>query len=145
MALGTYAVRSRKFSQLIDDSYNRYAFNDDELPQWFVDDENRHNKPQLPVTKAMVQEIKERFKAIDARPMKKVVEAKARKKMRTMKKLVKAKAQANSIALNTELSAGEKMRQIEKLFKGQMKRVKPESVYVVSKKHTKAKVTSFPV
>jgi len=85
-----------------------------------VDDENKHNKPTLPVTKEIMRELKEQFKAVNARPIKKVVEAKARKKYKAMKKMEKAKAQATAVAANSELSAREKMRQIEKLFKGQV-------------------------
>jgi AdoMet-dependent rRNA methyltransferase SPB1 len=136
LALGTYAVRNRRFSHMIDDAYNRYAWNEDEksIPKWFLDDENKHNKPTLPVTKEIMQEIRERFKAVDARPTKKVVEAKARKKMKAVKKSEKVKQQAVAVAGNGELSTKEKMRQIEKLYKGQVNKMKPDSVYVVAKK-----------
>src|SRR4051794_19569454 len=38
----------------------------------FEDDENRHNKPSIPVTKEIVDAVRARFKEIDARPIKKV-------------------------------------------------------------------------
>lgn len=44
----------QKWSELVDDAYNRYAHNDTDLPRWFADDESKHNKKQLPVTKDMV-------------------------------------------------------------------------------------------
>ena len=48
----------------------------------FADDEKLHNVPQLPITKDEVEEMKAKWKAINARPIKKVLEAKARKKHR---------------------------------------------------------------
>ena len=62
----------------------RYTFNDDNLPEWFINDERKHSRPHLPVTKAQIQEYKARQKAIDARPIKKMAEAKARKKQKVI-------------------------------------------------------------
>jgi AdoMet-dependent rRNA methyltransferase SPB1 len=47
-----------------------------------VADEYKHNRKQMPVTKEQVQAYKERKKAVDARPIKKIAEAKARKKQK---------------------------------------------------------------
>lgn len=61
-----------------------------EVPEWFLDDERKHRKKPVPVTREMVEEYKQKWKEIDARPIKRVAEAKARKKrrVRTEKSIV---------------------------------------------------------
>ena len=78
-------VNSKKTkSELIDESYNRYSTFDDEqqLPEWFIEDEEKNFKklPNLP--RNIVGKYKKKFEDINARPIKKVVEAEARKKRR---------------------------------------------------------------
>lgn len=55
-------------------SYNRYAYNDDKkvLPSWFLEDEERHNRMQLPITKEEARAEREWLKEFNARPSKKV-------------------------------------------------------------------------
>ena len=62
----------------------RYTFNEDEgeLPDWFVQEEKQHRIRQLPVDKKEVEHYRKRWREINARPIKKVAEAKARKKRR---------------------------------------------------------------
>jgi len=74
------------------------------------------------------------LKEIDARSTKKVAEATWRKKKRIQKKMVDAKNRARQIATNSELSEREKIRSIQKLYKGQLSKVKPSKVYVVAQK-----------
>lgn len=45
-----------------------------------MEDESKHNQRQLPVSKEVVADYKARMKEINARPVKKIAEAKARKK-----------------------------------------------------------------
>lgn len=63
---------------------SRYTFNEEEgeLPEWFVQEEKQHRARQLPVDKKEVEYYRRRWREINARPIKKVAEAKARKKRR---------------------------------------------------------------
>ena len=59
LALGTLMLSTSRKKALIDSSYNRYAWNDnEELPSWFTEDETRHNKPQIPVPAALVDQVR---------------------------------------------------------------------------------------
>jgi hypothetical protein len=59
LALGTMMLRNSKKKALVDASYNRFAWNDPRnLPSWFVDDEMRHNKPQLPIPNALLEQVR---------------------------------------------------------------------------------------
>lgn len=62
----------------------RFASSDQpwEVPEWFLDDERKHRQRPIPVTREMVEEYKQKWKEINARPIKRVAEAKARKKRR---------------------------------------------------------------
>ncbi|NWZ17456.1 SPB1 protein, partial [Agelaius phoeniceus] len=85
LALGSVIVSSKKARRdLIDDSFNRYSYNEEEgeLPEWFTEEERQHRRRQLPVDRQTVEAYRQRWKEINARPIKKVAEAKARKKKR---------------------------------------------------------------
>ncbi|ORX68615.1 FtsJ-domain-containing protein [Linderina pennispora] len=60
-------LANRKSSKhdLIDKHFNRYTFNDSQnLPEWFLDDENRHNKPTLPVTKERIAGMQKKAEGV---------------------------------------------------------------------------------
>ncbi|KAK4349490.1 hypothetical protein RND71_032245 [Anisodus tanguticus] len=133
-------LRKRPREEIIDDAYNRYMFHDDGLPKWFIDEEQRHYQPVKPVTKEEIAAMKSQFKAIDARPAKKVAEAKARKKRAAHRKLEKFKKKANSISDQTEISEGSKRKMIEQLYRKAATTKKPEREYVVAKKGVQVKV-----
>ena len=110
--------RERTKTDLINDGFNRYSFNSKEnLPSWFLDDESKFYKPNLPVTKEAVAALRARQRALDARPIKKIAEAKARKKRRAAVRLEKAMKKAEGITETTDLSEREKAAQIEKLLR----------------------------
>ncbi|XP_073257703.1 pre-rRNA 2'-O-ribose RNA methyltransferase FTSJ3-like [Porites lutea] len=146
LALGHKIAFSRKNKRdIIDSGYHRWAFNDANLPDWFVEDEAKHYQRQLPVSKEMVAEYRARMKEINARPVKKIAEAKARKKRKEMKRLEKARKKAEAICDTVDVSEKEKMNQIRSLYKKAALKGKPKEVkYVVAKKSQAAKRMKRP-
>lgn len=140
VALGSLLLKKSTRRKLLDAGYNRYAFNDDDnLPSWFVADENKHNRPQLPITKEMVNAVKQRYKDLAAKPMNKVAEARARKRRKLAMKVETAKKKAAAVVDAPDLTPRAKMKAIEKLYKGTTGIKRPAAVYVVSKKASKGK------
>lgn len=102
---------------LMDQGFSKHNFVDkDGLPTWFLDDESKHYKANIPITKEAMQALRERQRALDARPIKKVAEAKARKKMRTLRRLEKAQKKADTINENEDISEKEKSSTINKIM-----------------------------
>ena len=108
-------IRKRK-RELIDASYNRYAFKDDPMPDWFDEEESNHIARGVPMTKEMAVDIQKRQRELNARPIKKVLEAKARKKKKVNSQLDKLKSKATAIYENPDLSEREKNTQIQSLY-----------------------------
>ena len=127
--------REKTRTHLINDGFNRYSLNaKDGLPSWFLDDEERHYKANLPVTKEAVAALRAKMRALDARPIKKVAEAKARKKLRAAQRLEKAMKKAEGVNETSDMTEREKAKQIEKLMqKGAAKKQKKEVKVVVAK------------
>ncbi|EGF82934.1 hypothetical protein BATDEDRAFT_831, partial [Batrachochytrium dendrobatidis JAM81] len=102
---------------LIDNAYNRYSFTDDPgLPLWFTEEEQHHNKPTMPVTKEAVDIIKQRMRALDARPIRKVAEAKFRKQMRTQRRIEKMSKKAEGLNNDEEMPEKSKLEAISKMM-----------------------------
>ena len=145
LALGAVMVQSKKKKEdLIDSSYHRWTQTDENLPDWFVTDELEHYRKQLPVTSDMMQEYQRRLREINARPIKKIAEAKSRKKRRAVKKLVTARRKAEIICETGDVTDQEKARQLKSVYKkaGLMgaKGKSQEVKYVVAKKGTGKRV-----
>ncbi|XP_039116042.1 adoMet-dependent rRNA methyltransferase spb1 [Dioscorea cayenensis subsp. rotundata] len=139
-ALGVKMLRKKLRNQIIDDGYSRYMFDDDEdqLPLWFVQEEKKHSQPMKPVTREEVAAMRAQFREIDARPAKKVAEAKARKKRIAMKKMENARQKANAISDQTDISERSKDKMINQLYKKAMPK-RPQKEYVVAKKGVQVK------
>lgn len=141
LALGTAIATSKKGREaIIDDSFNRYTFNDAslELPDWFVVDEKkrivRTNLNQH-ITKEDIAMYKKREGNINDRTIKKVVEAKFRKRYHHMKKVEKVNKQASAITDSTEMSNKEKAAQLKTLYKKSgLTKEKEHTTYVFARK-----------
>jgi AdoMet-dependent rRNA methyltransferase SPB1 len=138
LAYAKKMLRKKQREQMLDDAYNKYMFNDEGLPKWFLDEERKHRVPVKPVTKEEIAAMKAQFKEIDARPAKKVAEAKARKKRVAMRKLEKVRKKANAISDQPDISDRSKSKQIDRLYKNAVPK-RPKKEYVVAKKGVQVK------
>eukprot|EP00747_Dinoflagellata_sp_TGD_P091231 gnl/TRDRNA2_/TRDRNA2_164984_c0_seq1.p1 gnl/TRDRNA2_/TRDRNA2_164984_c0~~gnl/TRDRNA2_/TRDRNA2_164984_c0_seq1.p1 ORF type:complete len:971 (+),score=310.52 gnl/TRDRNA2_/TRDRNA2_164984_c0_seq1:99-3011(+) len=117
LALGSVLTESKKSRMdLIDAAYNRWTFEGDEgLPDWFTEEENKYNKPELPVTKELMDQFRAKLREINARPIRKVLEAKARKRKRMAQRIEKLRKGAMSLIEVGDMSDAMKARQMRKL------------------------------
>ncbi|XP_034611574.1 pre-rRNA 2'-O-ribose RNA methyltransferase FTSJ3 [Trachemys scripta elegans] len=138
LALGSVIATSRKAKRdLIDNSFNRYAFNEEEgeLPEWFQQEEQQHRRKQLPLDRQTVEEYRQRWRQINARPIKKVAEAKARKKRRLLKKMEQMKKKAEAVVSTVDISEREKVAQLRSIYKkAGLGKERREVTYLVAKK-----------
>ncbi|KAI3712203.1 hypothetical protein L1987_70754 [Smallanthus sonchifolius] len=139
LACAKKMLRKKQREQMLDDAYNKYMFHDDEgLPKWFVDEEKKHMQPMKPITKEEVNAMKAQFKEINARPAKKVAQAKARKKRVAMRKMEKVRKKANTIADQEDINDRSKMKMINTLYKKATPQ-RPKKELVVAKKGVQVK------
>lgn len=127
--------RQTTASKLIDDGFNRLStFHKDGLPAWFLDDESRYYKPNIPITKEAVSALREKQRALDARPIKKIAEAKARKKFKAVQRVEKAKKKADGVMEADDLNMQSKARQVAKVIgRAHGKEKRPDKKVVVAK------------
>mmetsp|Transcript_32221 Transcript_32221/g.63821 ORF Transcript_32221/g.63821 Transcript_32221/m.63821 type:complete len:1052 (+) Transcript_32221:117-3272(+) len=134
LALGTMILRKSKEKAMVDASYNRYAWNDpQDLPDWFVDDENKNYRPQLPIPPDLLEKMHAKFLHLATKPIAKVAEARARKNKMAKTKLAAAKKKAEAVANSSEMSEAMKLKAISKAMRGK-DASRPGKTYVVSKK-----------
>ncbi|GLU02888.1 hypothetical protein SLE2022_201210 [Rubroshorea leprosula] len=138
LACAKKMLRKKQREQILDDAYNKYMFDDEGLPKWFLEEERRHRQPIKPVTKEEIAAMRAQFKDINARPAKKVAEAKARKKRAAMRKLEKVRKKANSISEQADISDRSKSKLIEQLYKKATPK-RPRKEFVVAKKGVQVK------
>jgi AdoMet-dependent rRNA methyltransferase SPB1 len=126
------ASGERTKHDLIDEGFNKYAFRDkDGLPEWFLDDENKHSKPHRPITAAGVSAIKEKLRALNARPIKKVREARDRKKFKAAQRLEKLRKKSAVLANDEGMTEKEKASSIAKIMGKAAKKKPKQQVKVV--------------
>ncbi|KAI0756685.1 Spb1 C-terminal domain-containing protein [Daedaleopsis nitida] len=124
--------RQKTRTDLINDGFTRYSLNaKDDLPSWFLDDESKHYRPNIPITKEAVDALRAKMRALDARPIKKIAEAKARKKFKAAQQLDKAMKKAEGVNETSDMTEKEKAKQIEKLMDKGMKAKKRKEVKIV--------------
>jgi len=140
LALGQEMIKSKKTRRdIMDQGWNRFMFDDKDkdLPEWFVKEEEFHMRIHPDVDPEVVQFYKNRQQDVNVKTIKKVVEAKARKKRLLSKRLNKAKKKASALIENEDLGSREKSNEIKKMYKKAYAAVKPkETQYVVAKKFT---------
>ena len=111
------ASGKKSVEDLTDEGYNKYTFRDsDGLPEWFLDDEGRHSKPHRPISAAGAAAIKEKLRALNARPIKKVREAKDRKKFKAAQRLEKLRRKSALVADDEAISEKDKAKNIVKMM-----------------------------
>ncbi|XP_064895846.1 pre-rRNA 2'-O-ribose RNA methyltransferase FTSJ3 [Columba livia] len=148
LALGSVIATSKKARRdLIDDSFNRYSFNEEEgeLPEWFTEEEKQHRRKQVPVDRQTVEAYRQRWREINARPIKKVAEAKARKKQRMLKKMEQMKKKAEAVVNTVDISEREKVAQLRRIYKkAGLAKEKRQVTYLVAKKGVGRRVRRPP-
>jgi len=132
LALGQQMVSSRKRkNEIMDNAYHRWAWGEEDLPDWFADEEKKYYQKSLPVTKEQVAEYKQQIREINARPIKKIAEAKAKQKYKAMKKLAKLSEQADLITDNTGGVQAEQVMKLKQMMKkADQSKKKQETTYV---------------
>jgi AdoMet-dependent rRNA methyltransferase SPB1 len=126
------ATGQKSMYDLADEGFNKYAFKDrDGLPDWFLDDEKKHDKPHRPISAAAAAAIKEKLRALNARPIKKVREAKDRKKFKAAQRLEKLRKKSALLADEEGMTEKEKANSIAKLMSKAAKKKPKQSVKVV--------------
>ena len=137
----TSEFSSPKQDRIIDDAYNKYARDDDEdLPEWFLEDERKFMRPPPVYSEKDLAEANERLAAVDTRSIKKVAEAKWRKKKRAEAKMAQARKRASTIMEQDDVPDVSKAREIEKIYakaKAQARGKRKETKHVVARKFHK--------
>jgi len=144
LALATEIVTSKKKKRDYEEMmYDKFAFNDPEgLPEWFTSEEKKHRFRRPPeVSKELVAMYKERQKEANVKTIKKIAEAKARKKRKAAKKMESARKAAEGVLNQEEVSAKEKAAQVKRIYnKAGLKKEKEHITYVPVKQGAGKKV-----
>ena len=121
-----------KTKDLVDDGFNRFAFRDvNGLPEWFIDEEGKHSRQNRPITAAGAAAIKAKLRALNARPIKKVREAKDRKKFKAAQRLEKLRKKSALLADEDGTTEKDKAQSIAKLMSKAAKKKPHQPVKLV--------------
>lgn len=134
------ALGQKSKHDLVNEGINRYSFRDsDALPEWFIEDEKRHSRIIKPITKEAAAAIKEKQKQLNSRPIKKILEAQGRKKMRAIKRLEKIKKKSDLINEDADKSERDKADEIQRMMRKLSKKeaTRPKPTLVVAKGHNR--------
>merc|ERR1719482_2587189 len=128
-------TRKKSRMDLIDSGYNRYTWNDPEdLPDWFAIEEKKYTKPELPVSKELMDEYRRKLREINARPIRKVAEAQARNQKRMALRLARVRKTAKVLQDQEELSNVSKMKQVKRMMRQVQNKSERVTVYSAVKK-----------
>ena len=127
MVLARQIAEGKKtMRQLEEDSYTRRSFQDNHpaLPIWFREEEEEiANAVEKPLNKAAIAALQQKLRAINARPNKKVLEAKAKKRQRRAKIFDKMTAKAEGMLNKMDMTEREKADSIFRMMKSAKSRV----------------------
>lgn len=130
LAIATKMLDGKSRREILDNSVNKYMNNDDDdLPDWFIKDEQRNCKVVLPITAAEMEAERNRFREMNARPSKRVMEAMGRKRRKAQRMLrgmiekgksdPRARDKANNMSVRTLMRS--------KSIKGDMQKKKKDA------------------
>ena len=126
---------SKRKRDIMDEAWNRYTRGDEDAPSWFRKDEEKYWRKAIQVNPEALKRYREQQKELNVRPIKKVAEAKARKKKRVLQRMEKERKRAEAITDTPDMTDKEKAAQLKNLYKKSMqKQKKKEVTYVVAKK-----------
>ncbi|CAD2108796.1 methyltransferase, putative [Plasmodium vinckei] len=130
--IGEKLIHKKSRMDLIDDSFNRHSYLEDEdtLPEWFVEEEKKYRKPVIPIDKTVLDQYKSKINRITKMPIKKVIEAKMRNKKREIAKMKKLEAKIGRIEKDED-DPFLKQRAIANVLKKNKSEKKREKSYVV--------------
>lgn len=147
LALGEKMVAGGKKARrdIMDGGWHRFMFNDENLPEWFAKEEELHMKKRPEVDPETVAKYAEKAKELNVKTIKKVVEAKARRKRKVARKLDQARKKSTTILESEDLGSREKAKEIKALYRKAHMAAKPKEVsYVVARKHRAQKHSQRP-
>ncbi|SCM19749.1 methyltransferase, putative [Plasmodium chabaudi chabaudi] len=130
--VGEKLIHKKSRMDLIDDSFNRHSYLEDEdtLPEWFVEEEKIYRRPVIPIDKTVLDQYKSKINRITKMPIKKVIEAKMRNKKREITKMKKLEAKIGRIEKDED-DPFLKQRAIANVLKKNKSEKKREKSYVV--------------